>query len=98
METLVIFALGAFAIVFTGIVVGLFRVWTSLGKLKQHNQDLYRNMELMEMNYDTRDTRLEHDLQEVKKDADTRVDDVYRYVDSRFDKFEYKINKQLEDK
>jgi site-specific DNA-adenine methylase len=94
MEQQLYFVLGMLSVIFIGMIVGMFRINEQVSKnseklksIEETIVDIYnvigRNSELIDRRVDGEIDRTNH-----------MVDEVYRSIDSRFDKFENKLKEK----
>ena len=67
-------------------IVGVFKVKTETNQLTSSINDVYTTIEDVSRN-------LNSDLNHQDKHFQDQMEDIYRSIDSRFDKFENKLNK-----
>ena len=100
------FVLGIFTIIFVGIVVVMLMAWKYIYQLKRSDIEIENNLQIIDRTFALHereaDIRFENickdyelQIERNQKENNDRIDELYRYVDSRFDKFENKINERL---
>ena len=80
----VLSTVGVFLLGYTS--VGIFKVKNQVSDISSANEDLYRDVA---QNY----IQISGELEKEQESVSNRIDEIYRQMDSRFDKLENKLKK-----
>ena len=94
------FALGMLTAIFLGLIVGMFRAWKHIVDLHQTQMDLERNIEVEtdEFNHQINalDEKFDIAIEQIDAKTQRNLDELYSYIDSRFDRFDNKMQISIE--
>jgi len=67
--------------------IGVFKVKTKVRDINQSVENAYFTMDEIGKDFN-------NEIKDLRLDYQNQIDEIYRHIDSRFDKFENKINKK----
>jgi predicted RNase H-like nuclease (RuvC/YqgF family) len=92
MEPIVFFGLGVVTVMAMGLIVGAVRLQKQVVDLQHEIKNLHKTIENQERYAEDRFRILEDINNTVDKRIDTETRELYRTIDSRFDKLENKLS------
>ena len=95
------FILGVCAVIVLMMVVGTFVNYMSVKQLKEHldtlERDVHSEVQVLTQNLDKETERLINYVDGLHNNNQDNMNEIYRYIDSRFDKMENKVNTRFND-
>jgi len=67
--------------------IGVFKVKAKVKVISQSVENAYLTMDKIDEDFN-------NEIKDLRLDYQNQIDEIYRHIDSRFDKFENKINKK----
>src|SRR5210317_33784 len=93
------FILGVCAVIVLMMVVGTFVNYMSAKQLKEHldtlERDVHSEVQILNQNLDKETERLTNYVDSLHNNNQDNMNEIYRYIDSRFDKLESKFSNQI---
>ena len=93
------FILGVCAVIVLAMVVGAFVNYMSLKTLKEHldnlDRDIYQQIEITNQNLDKKENELIRYTDELHSKHENDLNELYRYVDSRTDKLHAQFSSNI---
>ena len=93
------FILGVCAVIVIAMVVGTFVNYMSAKQLKEHldtlERDVHSEVQILNQNLDKETERLTNYVDSLHNNNQDNMNEIYRYIDSRFDKTENKFSNQI---
>lgn len=93
------FILGVCAVIVIMMVVGTFMNYVGVKNLKEHldnlDRDIYQQIEITNQSLDKKENELINYSDNLHKLSEDNMNELYRYIDSRLDKLEAKFSNQL---
>ena len=95
METIIAFGWGAVTMFYVGMIVVVFQLRKSVKELESEIRDTNETLQDVYKQLEQKEESLIRYTDELNHNTESSMNELYRYIDSRFDKFENKItNKQ----
>jgi len=95
------FILGVCAVIVLAMVVGTFVNYVSVKSLKEHidtlERDIYDETKTLNQRLDKETERLTDYVDSLHNISENNMNEIYRYIDSRLDKLESKVNIKFND-
>ena len=93
------FILGVCAVIVLAMVVGTFVNYMSVKQLKEHldnlDRDIYQQIEITNQNLDKTEGELIKYSDELHKVSEDNMNEIYRYIDSRTDKLHAQFSSNI---
>ena len=93
------FILGVCAVIVIAMVVGTFVNYMSVKQLKEHldnlDRDIYQQIEITNQNLDKKENELIRYTDELHSKHENDLNELYRYVDSRTDKLHAQFSSNI---
>ena len=95
------FILGVCAVIVLAMVVGTFVNYVGVKSLKEHidtlERDIYDETKTLNQRLDKETERLTDYVDSLHNISENNMNEIYRYIDSRLDKLESKVNIKFND-
>jgi predicted PurR-regulated permease PerM len=93
------FILGVCAVIVIAMVVGTFVNYVGVKSLKEQldtlDRDIHAEVQILIQNLDKETERLTDYVDSLHNISENNMNEIYRYIDSRFDKTENKFSNQI---
>lgn len=96
METIIAFGWGAVTMFYVGMIVVVFQLRKSVKKLESEIRDANETLQDVYTQLENKEVSLIRYTDELNHNTESNMNELYRYIDSRFDKFENKITNKKE--
>jgi chemotaxis regulatin CheY-phosphate phosphatase CheZ len=91
METILAFVWGMITVVYTLMAVVVFQMRKSVKELESQIRDTNETLQYVYKQLEEKEASLIRYTDELNHNNESNMNELYRYIDSRFDKFENKV-------